>query len=127
MARTFDFTTTVRNDAYFRQNGHCAVCERNLQGQEEFGHHVIPNQSGDPSNLRDHFLRTAANCVMLCHACHWVVHEGGLYAVGAMPPPDYYQYANPRTSDQTAWEALVRREYLRIYNKRFKAFQAEQT
>ena len=119
MARHFEFTDKVRNDAFFRQNARCAVCRYSLKDQEEFGHHVIPDQSGDPEDKQDAFLRSVDNCVMLCHTCHYVVHDSGHYRVGSVPPPDYYAHTHPRKAAQQAWEALIRREYLRIYGKKF--------
>jgi hypothetical protein len=119
MARKFNFSKAVKDAAFFRQNGRCALCRRSLQNQDEYGHHVIPDQSGDPSNQEDQFLGTADNCVMICEACHWIVHEGGRWAIGAVPPPDFYEHSHPNKADHMAWSALLKREYLRIYNKKF--------
>jgi hypothetical protein len=56
----------VRNDAFFRQGRRCGVCGLSLDDQQEFGHHVIPDQSGNAADTADRFLRTVDNCVMLC-------------------------------------------------------------
>ena len=117
MARTFEFSPGVRNDAFFRQGRRCGVCGLSFDDQQEFGHHVIPDQSGNAADTADRFLRTVDNCVMLCDSCHYIVHEGGLYAVGAVPSPEYYRYSHPREVDHKQWAAIVRTEYLRVYSR----------
>lgn len=124
MARRFEFTQATRSAAFLRQDGRCALCRRSLRDQEEFGHHVVPDQSGQASDPRDRFLKSVDNCVMICEACHWIVHDGGRWATGAVPPPEYYPYSHPGRSDHLAWVGLVKREYLRIFARRARSAAA---
>jgi len=90
MSRPFEFGEEERFHARLRQNGRCACCGENLDDLEENAHHVVPNQSGKQGNISHSWLSTVENCVVLCSACHYRVHEDGRYRVGAVAPPSYF-------------------------------------
>ena len=94
MTRPFDFSPQAQAQARVRQFGICAHCGMSLDDVEEHAHHVYPNQSGDPRKLHHAWLALAANCVVLCHACHEIVHEGGKYRFGAVAPPTYFLHSH---------------------------------
>lgn len=98
MSRPFDFSSTTRFQARFRQRALCAVRGDSLDDHVEHGHHVIPNQSGSPGNVRHSWLRLSDNCVMLCEACHNRVHQDGRFRDGAVAPPSYFTYSHGRNS-----------------------------
>jgi hypothetical protein len=60
----------------------------------EQAHHVVPNQSGNPSNPDHIWLKYSDNCVILCDQCHERVHENGNYHSGAVAPASYYSYSH---------------------------------
>jgi hypothetical protein len=91
--RPFDFSSAVQKEARLRQFGLCALCGESLDDAWEEAHHVVPNQSGDENNPSHAWLRTSANCVILCDACHDRVH-GHNKTSGAVAPPEYYKYSH---------------------------------
>ena len=99
MGRPFDFKEKVKTKARIRQQGMCALCGEDLADLEEHAHHVIPNQSGDPSNESHDWLRSAENCVIICDMCHDRVHENGKYQKGAVAPPSYYEHSHGKFAD----------------------------
>jgi 5-methylcytosine-specific restriction endonuclease McrA len=94
MARPFEFPPATRSQARLRQNGVCACCGDSLDDVEEHGHHVIPNQSGNPRDPNHQWLSSAENCVVLCAQCHERVHEDARYRRGAVAPPSYYPHSH---------------------------------
>lgn len=94
MARPFDFRRDVSFAARMRQNGLCALCGTGLDDSEEHAHHVVPNQSGNPDDPEDEWLRSTENCVYVCSMCHARVHQDGRYRQGAVAPPTYFEYSH---------------------------------
>ena len=94
MTRPFDFDDSARKQARFRQWGLCACCGDSMDDDEDHAHHVIPNQSGNPSNVTHHWLATAENCVVLHIPCHERVHENARYRLGGVAPPDYFPHSH---------------------------------
>ena len=94
MARPFEFSQAVKDEARLRQDGVCAVCGHSLDDTEEHAHHVVPNQSGDAKKPEDAWIRGVDNCVVLCDVCHYRVHEDGQYRTGATAPPSYYEHSH---------------------------------
>jgi hypothetical protein len=108
MGRPFAFRSAAQSAARVRQLGRCARCGDSLDDVEEHAHHVIPNQSGNPGDPRHAWLRSADNCVVLCHTCHDVVHAGGRYRAGAVAPADYFTHSHgPDRAAHRNWVALV--------------------
>jgi hypothetical protein len=106
MPRPFDFSSTTRFQARFRQLGACAVCAEDLDDLIEHGHHVIPNQSGTPGNLQHTWLRLAENCVIVCEECHLRVHQNGNFRSGAVAPPSYFTHSHGGNKKMhSAWAA----------------------
>jgi 5-methylcytosine-specific restriction endonuclease McrA len=91
--RPFDFPDTVKDEARLRQFGLCACCGDSLDDEWEEAHHVVPNQSGDPTNPEHSWLRTLENCVVLCDQCHHVAHGENTLA-GPVAPPEYYSHSH---------------------------------
>jgi len=95
MSRPFDFTGRTKQEARFRQFNRCACCGESLSDfPEEFAHHVVANQSGDPRNPEHAWIRQVINCALLCEDCHVRVHQDGRTRFGAMAPPDYFPYSH---------------------------------
>jgi HNH endonuclease len=77
------FTARIQRQALARQKFHCASCGTPIAeigeagranhrfGERAEGHHVIPHKMGGPV--------TVENCVVLCGACHYSAHQGGLW------------------------------------------------
>ncbi len=105
MARPFDFNALTVQLARLRQDSLCACCGESLDDVVEHAHHVIPNQSGDPTDARHAWLRSEENCVLLCDICHERVHGNGNYRNGAVAPPSYY--LNSHGVDRAAHTAWV--------------------
>ena len=119
MARPFDFSPPTKKAAFLRQGNRCAVCGHDLSWCEDHAHHVIPNQAGDADDPNDMVLCSADNCVILCVCCHEAVHEFGRFRDGAVPPPDYYEYAHGRERiGHTAWEVRMKAVWNRIWGKK---------
>ncbi len=93
MSRAFGFSTAVRDEAFARQEGHCACCGEPLDDQMDHAHHVIPNQSGRAGEAGHAWLASPDNCVVLCDLCHYRVHEDGRYRSGAVAPPEYFPHS----------------------------------
>jgi len=116
MARTYDFSDTVKNEAFTRQWNRCAHCGESLIDMEDNAHHVVADQAGSISNPHDDFLRTADNCVYLCLTSHYAVHDSGHYQSGATAPPEYYPYSHSgNRAEHQLWadrlNALIARKY----------------
>jgi hypothetical protein len=94
MARPFEFSPTTRFQARLRQKGMCACCGDELRDVLEHGHHVIPNQSGQPGNPKHAWLSSTENCVVLCAQCHERVHQDARYRAGGVAPPSYYPHSH---------------------------------
>jgi hypothetical protein len=114
MARPFEFRRDVVFSARVRQRGRCAVLGCDLNQTVEHGHHVVPNQSGDPGNVADSWIASVDNCVVLCSTCHNRVHQDGHYRSGAVAPASYFAFshgpgAEARMQHQSwAWALEVR-------------------
>ena len=94
MGRPFDFAGKVKDEAYFRQRGLCALCGRSLRSLIEHAHHVVPNQAGVAGNPGHRWLRTAVNCVVLCDECHEEVHGNGDYRKGGTKFVEDFKYSH---------------------------------
>ena len=92
--KLYSFSPTVIKKAFFRQMFLCAHCGDNLLDLSENAHHVIPKQTGKPTDPLDVFLRTESNCVILCEPCHTRVHQDGRYKMGAVAGPEGYPYSH---------------------------------
>ena len=99
MARPYDFRRDTMFAARRRQKGVCALCGYKLDDSEEHAHHVVPNQSGDPDDSDDDWLRSSQNCVYVCSMCHGRVHQDGRYRNGAVAPPSYFEYSHGKGGD----------------------------
>ena len=109
----FEFSDNTKRQIYQRQNGVCAHCgERGIANY----HHIVPRQSGDPTNMAHGWISTEINGVGLCSFDHKAVHIGDdaefkiRYKNGAVPPASFFEYANGKgaaadPSKQSAWEA----------------------
>ena len=83
-----EFTSATQQLALVRQKFHCALCGTGIarlgeggRSQHKFGeiahaHHVRHAKSGGTNALD--------NCVIICQACHYSVHEGGNYKHGTV-------------------------------------------
>ena len=102
--RPYEFSETVKREVLGRQQALCADCGMNLQLDGEIHyHHVIPNQSGDPTVALDSFLRTAINCVMLCKPCHDAAHDFN-FRDGPVAPPRVFKNSHGGDHvDHTTW------------------------
>ena len=105
--RPFAFRNGTALEARLRQEGLCAVCGRSLDNQEEFGHHVVPNQCGNPADPSHEWLRTVLNCVVVCHSCHMRVHQDGKTSKGAVAPPGYFRWSHKKRAHHRAWAQQV--------------------
>lgn len=94
MSRPFDFSDPTWFEARLRQGGVCARCGEDLTDLAEYGHHVVPNQSGKAGDPNHFWLRSADNCVVVCNDCHYRVHQDGRYNTGAVAPPEYYPHSH---------------------------------
>jgi hypothetical protein len=98
-ARPFDFRGLTIKEARFRQANLCAVCGHSLsQFDVEYGHHVVPNQCGNPADPSHQWIKTLINCVLLCLDCHNRVHENGRTKLGAVAPPSYFPFSHGSAS-----------------------------
>ena len=100
MARPFDFSRQVKQEAFQRQWNLCAHCGQDLRDLWDNAHHVVPDQAGKAGAAADGFLNGVDNCVVLCDLCHYAVHDSGRYRSGAVAPPTYYPYSHGRQSHQ---------------------------
>src|SRR5262245_37936725 len=94
MARPFDFSDDVRNQAFFRQFNCSAHYGETLLYLSDHAHHVVPNQLGQAGDTTHHWIREIDNCVILCEPCHERVHENGKYRFGAVASPDDFPYSH---------------------------------
>jgi 5-methylcytosine-specific restriction endonuclease McrA len=101
--RPFAFAPGTSNAARLRQRGLCAQCGESLDDELEFGHHVVSNQCGNPSDQSHAWLRTLQNCVALCHECHMRVHQDGHTRDGAVAPPSYFKFSHETAAQHQAW------------------------
>jgi len=126
MARPFDFLPHAAREARIRQWGRCAACGDALEGWEE-SHHVIPNRAGRMADPDDAFLRSAANCVVLCDSCHAAAHSHGAYSTGAVAPPGWYRYSHGTAghASHLAWRRRLDDEWQRIYRREARMASAE--
>lgn len=92
--RPFDFKFPAQFEARLRQHGMCAHCGEWLDDLEERAHHVAPNQTGDPADLKHGWLSSADNCVIICYDCHDRVHENANFRFGATAPPAYFPFSH---------------------------------
>jgi hypothetical protein len=119
MERAFNFDDEIRRQAFSRQWNLCACCGENLFHLWDEGHHVIPNQTGDPHDPADAFLRSAENCVILCQACHTRVHENGRTRTGAVAPAEYYPFSHGKlVAQHHVWVYRINAEWQRITSRR---------
>jgi 5-methylcytosine-specific restriction endonuclease McrA len=87
MARD-EFSRTTQKDALARQRYRCASCGVHIScigeagrathrfGEGAQAHHVVHAKFGGKGTLD--------NCVIICRACHYSVHEGGNYTHGTV-------------------------------------------
>ena len=110
--RPFNFIAGTSLKAQMRQEGKCACCADPLldeleAGDYAYGHHVVPNQCGNPADPTHAWLKTELNCVALCHKCHMRVHQDGNTRSGAVAPPEYFPHSHKSVSAHKAWAAQV--------------------
>jgi hypothetical protein len=126
MARDFEFDATVIKTVVARQGNVCAYCGDPLlpyeKGEEpKWGvHHLVPNQSANPSDPTHNWVRTAENAIALCKEDHKLTHVGDpvenakgqnwlvRYKDGPIPPAETFDYAFGKPADvgrQKAWAA----------------------
>lgn len=96
MARSFEFSDTVKREAFFRQWNLCAHCGVNLVDEYDNAHHILPNQAGNSDNKDHDWIRSADNCVILCNPCHDRVHGNGHFKNGPVAPPEYFPFSHGR-------------------------------
>ena len=77
------------------------------EGDYVYGHHVVPNQCGNPADPAHSWLETELNCVALCRMCHTRVHQNGNPSTGAVAPPEYFPYSHKNASEHEAWVKQV--------------------
>ena len=125
MARPYDFTSNVIDQARLRQNGKCALCGSTLDDLAEDAHHVIPNQSGDPGNPAHDWLRSVDNCVVLCSLCHDRGHEDAKFRAGSVAPPDYYPYSHGilGAPEHQAWVASLNQRANELFAAKLKVLE----
>ncbi len=83
MGRMQEFAPVTKQQALLRQKNQCASCGEKIShlgqigrkshkyGEGAHAHHVRHVQQGGTNAV--------FNCVILCEACHYSVHEGGHY------------------------------------------------
>ena len=82
MARPNEFSHATQVAALARQRGKCASCRTQIFHLGQAGregaqaHHVRHIKFGGTDRLD--------NCVIICQACHYSVHEGGNYRHGTV-------------------------------------------
>jgi hypothetical protein len=114
----FEFSETTKQSIYNRQNGVCAHCGK--PGIANY-HHIVPRQSGDPTNMSHGWLAGETNGVGLCSFDHAAMHIGDnpefkvQYKDGAVPPASYFKHAfgpndQPDRQKQRAWAAEHQRK-----------------
>jgi 5-methylcytosine-specific restriction endonuclease McrA len=95
MTRPNEFSEPTKAHALRRQGSLCALCGKKIYGhgdsgrsRHEYGegahaHHVRKIMDGGSASVD--------NCVIICQACHYSVHEGGRYKTGSVvgTPSDY--------------------------------------
>lgn len=104
----FEFSDTTKARIFQRQGGVCAHCGN--PGIADY-HHIVPRQSGDPTNMSHGWLATEKNGVGLCSFDHKAVHIGDdpqfkiRYQTGAIPPASYFEFAFGKgdKADPQAW------------------------
>lgn len=86
--RPEEFTPITQRQALARQHNKCASCGTHILGLGNIGrgihrfgegvqaHHIRHVKFGGTSSLD--------NCVIICQACHYSVHEGGNYRFGTV-------------------------------------------
>lgn len=94
LARQFNFSETVKQEARKRQMDLCASCGHCLNDQWEEAHHVIPDQCASRSNPNHQWIGTVLNCVVLCDPCHADIGHNGDTRTGAVAPPKMYPYSH---------------------------------
>jgi 5-methylcytosine-specific restriction endonuclease McrA len=112
-SRSYNFPPGIRRQVYERQNGICAACNKGLTAIEldsgwiafvnkdeeaVVGHHVIPDQCGKYRPQHASFLRTEANCVLICVDCHNNAHEYGKYEHGIVANPNYFPFSHGKNA-----------------------------
>jgi hypothetical protein len=109
----FEFSAVTKLRIFNRQSGVCALCgERGIANYQ----HIVPRQSGDPTDMMHGWLASDINGVGLCSFDHNAVHIGDdaefkiRYKTGAIPPASYFEFAFGRgekadPEKQRAWES----------------------
>ena len=106
MGRPFDFTRATLKAVRFRQRNLCAHCGTDLADEWDHGHHVVPNQCGNPAAPAHQWLRSAINCVLICDRCHDRVHNEDTRG-GAVAPPRYFPHSHELPQDHRLWAAQL--------------------
>jgi 5-methylcytosine-specific restriction endonuclease McrA len=78
-----EFPESVKQNALTRQNNKCGSCGEDIESLRQIGQ--ISHKYGE--GARAHHMRHCqmggtneeSNCVILCEACHYSVHNGGDY------------------------------------------------
>jgi hypothetical protein len=117
MTRPFEFDATAKQRARIRQQGRCALCGEDLADLFEHAHHVVPNQSANPSDPTHSWVRSVENCVILCDLCHDRVHQDGRFRIGAIAAPDYFGHSHGvNKMAHKGWVTRLRASIRRVWS-----------
>jgi len=88
MQRPGEFARATQGLALARQNNRCASCGVHISRLGEAGRadHIFGEgaQAHHIRHIKFGGLDSLDNCVVLCHSCHYSVHEGGNYRHGTV-------------------------------------------
>lgn len=88
MARFGEFTSSTRQAALERQRHRCGSCGARIDRLGDAGRATHPYGEGAQGHHIRHLKSmgnaSLDNCVVLCQACHYSVHEGGSYRFGKL-------------------------------------------
>lgn len=95
MSNQRSFSTSIKNAAFCRQNGQCALCGADLwqllitENEMWEAHHIRRWSDGGASSL--------GNCAILCHDCHRTeAHALGTNTAFELMPTEYafFEYSH---------------------------------
>jgi hypothetical protein len=136
----FEFPKSVKDAAWIRQDGKCAICGESLEAilkgevsstgvwetDEEYfdedndsieAHHIVAVQSAIANNTEDIILRSVDNCVYVCKRCHTNAAHGGNTREGGMRPPEEYRYSHggKNNAQRLVWLADIMAIWIQKY------------
>lgn len=98
MSVNLRFSIQTKKNALLRQMNLCGSCGTNIHALGVQG--KLKHEFGESAHA--HHIRhvkfvgtnTVGNCIILCEACHYIVHEGGNYRHGTVigTPKDFLYY-----------------------------------